>query len=450
MEPSTPPLSGQPGKGERIVAVDALRGLVILLLVPDVYSGFAVDEMAKREPGSRLWSTLAAQFTHVAWSGASLWDLIMPMFVFLVGVSMALSIERRRQQGDTPARMLSYAALRSVALIVLGMSLLVRPTTRFELLMPYLVLATGLPWSRWLARGVGSVRGPRTLALDLAPPVVVVAATGVWLVLHMERLGDYDFDQILVLLGLAFFPAFLLAGYGLRSPACRALLILAAWGAAFLLYSPPPGAVSVGESFQGLLGHWNNGTNLAAAFDRWFLNLLPRSAQYVGNAHGYHTLQFVPLVAQMLAGVVVGRILWQRPQSRTLAARFFAAGVVGLVLSGLLSATLAPLVKSLWTPSWALFSTSLCVLALAGVMWVFNPSGRSWLLRPLAVLGGNAVLLYVISIHDRWRLTLFWQRCIGPNLSTSSVRPVLESVLVLLFLWMLAYVLDRGRIHVRI
>jgi predicted acyltransferase len=78
----------------RIAAVDALRGLAILLLVPDVYGGFSFYIMARQQPDSVQWSALATQFTHVAWRGVALWDLIMPVFVFVVGVSMALSGER--------------------------------------------------------------------------------------------------------------------------------------------------------------------------------------------------------------------------------------------------------------------------------------------------------------------------------------------------------------------
>jgi predicted acyltransferase len=127
-----------------------------------------------------------------------------------------------------------------------------------------------------------------------------------------------------------------------------------------------------------------------------------------------------------------------------------AAGVLGLLASGLLSVTVAPLVKSLWTPSWAVFSSSLCLLALTFVMGVYRAPSRSWLLRSLAVLGSNAMLLYVISVHDRWRLTLLWQKLLGPALTASALRPVLESLLVLLSLWAFAYALDRGRVRLRL
>ena len=454
-EPKMPRSNSHPAAGRRVVAIDVLRGLVIFFLIPDVYGGFSFYEMAKREPDSPLWAALAGQMTHVDWSGVALWDMIMPVFVFLVGASLALSVDRRRRAGETPARLCAGAALRSAALIVLGLAVLIQPTaTLFEVLMPYLVLATGLPWSRWLDRRAGSANRLRTLALDLLVPAVVVAGAGVWIGLHTDRLGDYDLNQILVQLGLAYWPAFLLAGRGLRAPAFRALLILIVWGAAFMVYPPSAGIEPVGEVYRGVMAHWNNGTNVAAAFDRWWLNLLPRAVPHLPHPHGYHTLQFVPLVAQMLAGVVVGRMIEAEPRHRSVALRLALAGAAGLVLSGLLSLTLVPLVKSLWTPSWAIFSTSICVLVLAALMLVTERPRRSWLgvwvVHSLAVLGSNAILLYVITIRDKWRLVLLWEGLLGEAMTSSRLRPVLTSVLVLASLWFMAWALDRARIQLRI
>lgn len=450
-KPNVSTSDSRPAGAGRIVAVDVMRGLVIFLLVPNVYGGFSFYEMARREPDSPLWAALAAQTTHVAWTGVALWDMIMPVFVFVIGVSMALSIDRRRRAGVAPARLLAAAALRSAALVVLGLAVLFQPTASLtEVVLPYLVLATALPWSRWADRWTGSTDGRRTLALELLAPAAIVAAAGGWIALHIDRLGDYDLNQILIQLGLAYLPAFVLAGQGLRAPASRAALILLAWGAAFTLYAPPSGIEPVGEVLHGVMAHWNNGTNLAAAFDHWLLNRLPRAAPYLGNPHGYHTLQFVPLVAQMLMGVVVGRMIENEARQSTAAVRMALAAVVGLVLSGLLSVTLFPLVKSLWTPSWALFSTSICLLLLAALMWVTDRPKRSWTADCFAVLGSNAILLYVVAIRDRWRLVLFWDGLLGETMTSSPLHPVLASVLVLGSLWFVAWALDRAKIQFRI
>ena len=50
----------------------------MLLLVSDTRGGFSFYEMARRFPDDPTWRALSAQFSHVVWSGAALWDLIMP------------------------------------------------------------------------------------------------------------------------------------------------------------------------------------------------------------------------------------------------------------------------------------------------------------------------------------------------------------------------------------
>src|SRR5436853_2169378 len=78
------PLS--PDRPQRLVSLDAYRGLAMLLMASD---GLGIGAVARREAyhNSRLWQFLAYQTDHVAWVGCSLWDLIQPSFMFMVGVS---------------------------------------------------------------------------------------------------------------------------------------------------------------------------------------------------------------------------------------------------------------------------------------------------------------------------------------------------------------------------
>jgi heparan-alpha-glucosaminide N-acetyltransferase len=435
---------------ERVVAVDVLRGLVILLLVPDVTGGFSFYRMAELEPDSAVWTRLAALFSHVEWSGLALWDMVMPAFVFLIGVSMALSDEKRAAYGETKLERLAHSALRSLALVAIGMLVSFPIKTLFDDSLPYLVLAIGLPWITWWSR-LG--RPPSTYSktvFELLLPLVVLGFAFVWIVVHLKSNGANDLNQILVKLGLAYFPAYLLLGNNLRRPATVALVILVGWGLAFVAYSPPPSIEPIGEVFTGIFAHWNNGTNLAAGVDRWLLNLLPRGEPYIGNSHGYHTLEFVPLIAIMLAGAVVGRMLARGDTPAAVSRRVALTSVAGLLISGVVAETLSPVVKSLWTPSWTLLSTSLTGLSLAALLWFFDHRGRTRIGFPLAVLGTNAILLYVVALHDRWRILGPWRRLLGDPVLAVSWHPVLESLLVLATLWFVAFVLYRMKIFIRV
>src|SRR2546423_6996133 len=336
----------------RVVPVDILRGLVLLVLLPDLTGGFSFYRMAERHPDSSVWVPLAAQFRHVEWTGVALWDLVMPLFVFLIGVSMALSYQRRIDSGQDRRTLLVHALLRSLTLVVLGLLLQFEPKRSFDELLPYLVLSTGLPLEEWWPwRGTDPQARHASWGIVLYRWAVVLAA-GCWMFLHVEQLGDYQANQILILVGLACMPAFLLVGCSTRVQAWAIVAILGAYGLAFTLHAPSPDAVPVGESFSGLFAHWNNGTNLGAAFDHWLFGVLPRAVPYQGNPHGYHTLAFIPLIALMVAGAMVGRAIGRTAAPRPLAMRLAAMAVAGLLAGWLMSLTVFPLVKSLWTPSW--------------------------------------------------------------------------------------------------
>ena len=66
---------------------------------------------------------LRPQFEHVRWEGLHFWDLIWPLFMFIVGVSIPLSIAKRQAAGATKRSLYLHAVRRAVILFVLGMVL---------------------------------------------------------------------------------------------------------------------------------------------------------------------------------------------------------------------------------------------------------------------------------------------------------------------------------------
>ena len=99
-------------------------------------------------------------------------------------------------------------------------------------------------------------------------------------------------------------------------PRCRVILI-GYWGA-FALY-PLPGpafdfnAVGVPSDWphhpSGFAAHWDKNSNLAWAFDTWFLNLFSRKQPFTHNGGGYATLSFIPTLATMILGLLAGGVL---------------------------------------------------------------------------------------------------------------------------------------------
>ncbi len=72
-------------KPERIAALDVFRGITIagMILV--------------NNPGD--WGHVYAPLRHAAWHGWTPTDLVFPFFLFIAGVSMAISFRRREEAG---------------------------------------------------------------------------------------------------------------------------------------------------------------------------------------------------------------------------------------------------------------------------------------------------------------------------------------------------------------
>src|SRR3569833_2702480 len=101
----------------RNIAVDAYRGLVMVLMMGEVMRW---ADTAKAFPGSTFWRILAYNQTHVEWAGMSLHDTIQPGFTFLAGVALPYSIRSRRRKGESFTHMLFHTMWRSVLLIAIG------------------------------------------------------------------------------------------------------------------------------------------------------------------------------------------------------------------------------------------------------------------------------------------------------------------------------------------
>jgi predicted acyltransferase len=99
----------------RLLSVDALRGFDMFWIL----GGDMLMRALGRMSHSRLAQNLSHQLEHAPWAGFQFYDLIFPMFVFVVGVSMVFSLGKLLQTEGTLA---AYKRIlrRSLLLFVLG------------------------------------------------------------------------------------------------------------------------------------------------------------------------------------------------------------------------------------------------------------------------------------------------------------------------------------------
>src|SRR4029434_6704334 len=99
-----------PPASQRLVSLDAFRGLIMLMMAS---AAFGLSGIAKEFPDSMIPRHLVSHCAHAKWLGCSLWDLIQPSFMFMVGVALAYSAAKRRAEGQKFGWMFLHAVWRS-------------------------------------------------------------------------------------------------------------------------------------------------------------------------------------------------------------------------------------------------------------------------------------------------------------------------------------------------
>ncbi|MFC0135880.1 hypothetical protein CR105_00970 [Massilia eurypsychrophila] len=104
--------------GTRLTSLDAFRGFTIAAMV------------LVNNPGD--WGKLYPQLAHAKWNGWTFTDTIFPFFLFIGGVSMALSLGRLAAAGFDKPTLLRKLAVRALLIFLIGFALNLIPNFNFE------------------------------------------------------------------------------------------------------------------------------------------------------------------------------------------------------------------------------------------------------------------------------------------------------------------------------
>lgn len=101
----------------RIFSVDALRGFDMFWIIGGEGIFKALDSIFHNNT-SQFIST---QLDHAEWLGFRFYDIIMPLFLFIVGVAMPFSFSKRLAAGDSKFKIMGHVIKRVIILWFLGM-----------------------------------------------------------------------------------------------------------------------------------------------------------------------------------------------------------------------------------------------------------------------------------------------------------------------------------------
>lgn len=321
---------------KRLESLDALRGFDLFCLV-----GLSVVLKALNRVIDVPWyDNMMWSFTHVEWEGFSPWDLVMPLFMFMSGITIPFALSRYAHEKNRGA-VYWRIAKRVILLWILGM----------------------------ICQG-------RLLALDpdriyLFSNTLQAIAVG-YLIASLLYLNASVKTQVIVALGL------LLAYWG-----CMEWIQVGSYGGGN--YTP-----------DGNLAEWIDRVVLGRFRDCASVN----DGVVVFAPYYRYTwiLSSMTFGVTAMTGMFAGHIL-KSGNIKPLNKFYYLVGIgVALVATGWLWNMQLPVIKKIWTSSMVLVSSGYSFLLMALFYWIIDYRGYNKHVGWLKVYGMNSIVAYMLSM----------------------------------------------------
>ena len=306
----------------------------------DVFRGLTIMLMLLNlSPGS--WEYNYAFLVHARWDGGALIDMVAPAFLFCIGVAMPLSFERRASRGARPQALMAHVFWRSLMLVAIGLFLNLYPKFDFDTVrIPGVLQRIGLCYG----------------------------LAGCFMILTASRRPDFK----------------------LRSPpiAIAALVLLVGYWA-LLYFVPAPGHPQ--PSF-GPVDSWPAVIDRAVIGTDHFFQYWPVDGKVVFDPEGI--LSTWPSCFNVLFGALVGIAFARR--------RFGFPAITAIVIGGVMMGValalqgICPIVKNIWTSTFALFSSGFSLALLGLLMPVSQAPVVGRVFAPARIFGENPLLAYIL------------------------------------------------------
>ena len=317
-------------ENKRLLSLDVLRGFDLMLLVGLQPVLVAVLGQLDCET---LDNTLLYQLDHAEWEGLRAWDMVMPLFLFMSGVTMPYSLPKyRTQNGDLKVwtRVLKrFLLLFALGMVVQGNILALNPDRIYIYSNTLQAIAVGY-----------LLTVPMVLYLKPNHQLIAIAALLVIYSVPMHLYGDWSAQG---------------------NFAC--------------------------EIDKFVLGRFRDGSVLYGDGNVLF-------AEWYDYTWLWSSLTFCCTVA---LGSYAGHLTRSGNEYRKATARKLLLWGIGLLVTGLLAGIGQPIIKRIWTASFTLYSAGWCYLLLALFYWWIDVKGHTKGWNGLLYYGCNAITAYLIG-----------------------------------------------------
>jgi predicted acyltransferase len=371
--PITPkPVTKIPSR--RLLSLDALRGFDMFWIVGGEE---IVHALYKAWPSGPL-HLLDAQMDHTPWAGVTFYDLIFPLFVFMVGASMVFSLPRLI---ETEGRAAAFKRIffRSLLLYLIG-------------LFFYGGLSKGLEGVRWMGVlqriALSYFFASLIFCMFRLRGILVAWAVlllGYWAIMSNVPIRDIQLTSENVARLARQAGDNDTAAYFENKNSSNASTIKnsPAWaGAQRLFYS----------TTNYVVGKFDQGYNVSDHFD--FQHLPGKKWDIFYDPEGY--LSTIPAICTCLFGVFVGLLLKNSNVPDQKKVIYLVGMGIAAVALGFLWGLKFPVIKKIWTSSYVLVAGGYACLGMAAFYQMIEIWGwRKWCV-PFVWIGMNPITIYLV------------------------------------------------------
>jgi predicted acyltransferase len=373
-------------KSERLMSLDALRGFDMFWIV----GGGAIFEALAKFTHWPVLNFIAEQLDHKYWEGFHFEDLIFPLFLFIAGVAIPFSINKRLQLGHTKKQIINHALTRLFILILFG-----------------ILLANG---------GIQNF-----------------------------DFGNFRYTHVLVRIGIGWFFAIVIyLNTKIRGQLLWfAGLLLGYW--AIMMLIPVPGYGAGVMTPEGNLVGYIDRLLLPGKFFQWYFPGILDPEGILGHISG---------VAMGLMGVLAGQFLITENKNLTGLKKVLLLGAAGILFLGIgLVWNLAfPIIKKIWTSSFVIYAGGWSLILLSIFYLIIDVwKLKKWSFF-FIVIGSNAIFIYACQsgILDFKRMSEFFFKGLINCSSDQSLQLVIASCAYLLVSWLFLYFMYKRKIFLKI
>ena len=319
-------------KMERLGSLDVLRGFDLFCLV--------FFQPVLRSLGRAMnipWmDSICSQFEHVQWEGFAFWDIIMPLFMFMAGVSMPFAFAKHLRT-ESKLQLYKRVLKRVLLLFLFGM----------------------------MCQGNLLSFDPNRIFLysNTLQAIAVGYLIAAVLLIHFQQKGQLLITSGLLLLYWALLSFVQVNGFGGGN------------------FTPD---LNLAEYIDRvILGRFRDGS------------VLTETGLDFGKYRYTWIISSLNFGVTVMIGVFAGQLL-KGDLSKIKKFQYLVFGGIAMILAGLLWGLQMPIIKHIWTSSMTLFSSGICFLLMALFYYLVDYRNYGKYLNWLKIYGMNSILAYLI------------------------------------------------------